>query len=183
MLSKGSDILKKLPIDKNASFSEIGGLLNKPTDLLKKIDSDKIQDSFKGLFGNKTTGVAEKKEEILKSPDNEIKKNIPLLKDQPIQKSNVEKPLNTPTSQGLSDISNIQAPSTSASTPAALSSTDQASSTQNTTNAKTEGTQTPLNGEDIQEIKALLSRMVQVLSGTLIVSPMEAPYRPDSRRV
>jgi hypothetical protein len=77
----------------------------------------------------------------------------------------------------------MQTPSTSASTPTDLSSADQSSSTQNTANAKTEGTQTPLNGEDIQEIKALLSRMVQVLSGTLIVSPMEAPYRPDSRRV
>jgi hypothetical protein len=183
MLSKGSDILKKLPIDKNISVSEIGGLLNKPTDLLKKFDSGKIQDSFKGLFGNKTTGIAEKKEEILKSPTNEIKKNIPLLKDQPAQKSNVEQPLSTPSSQSLSDISNVQSLSAPAPSPTGLSSTEQPSSSQNTTNAKTEGSQTSLNGEDIQEIKALLSRIAQALSGTLIVSPMEAPYRPDSRRV
>jgi hypothetical protein len=182
-LSKGSDLLKNLPLDKNISASDIPGLLSKPSDLLKKIDGNKIQDTFKGLIGNKTPGLAEKKEEILKSPLNEFKKNIPSLKEQPLQKNKTEQaatPAAITSASNLPAVANNESaiPSTSVSNTA-----DQSAATSKPGETKTEGGQVSLGQNDIEEIKALLSRMVQALNGTLMVSPLEAPFRPDSRRV
>jgi hypothetical protein len=47
-----------------------------------------------------------------------------------------------------------------------------------------EGDTTPMNlNESIEQIKSLLSRMAVSLEGPLEVTPLDSPFRPNSRKV
>lgn len=184
-VSKGSEILGGFMLDKKPSLSEVSNIFKKPSDLLRKIDSGKIQDSIKSLGGVGTPGFMENKSNILKSPLGEFKKNVPLLKEQTVQKNKVETPSSV--TQNLLNASadnKSSNPETSSSIQAPSQNPVQTTqSSQNASSTKSENTQESINAKDIQEIKSLLARIAAALSGTLMVSPMEAPYRPDSRRV
>jgi hypothetical protein len=74
------------------------------------------------------------------------------------------------------------------STPAAASSKtteSKAPATKSGESAKTDtNTQSPLGGsQDLNDIKSALSRIASILEGPLTVSPLDSPFRPDSRRV
>ena len=73
-------------------------------------------------------------------------------------------------------------------TPAAASpktTESKAPATKSAESAKTDtSTQSPLGGsQDLNDIKSALSRIASILEGPLTVSPLDSPFRPDSRRV
>lgn len=64
------------------------------------------------------------------------------------------------------------------------------SEAKSSTQSKTSKTKTESSGEsplgtskDLDDIKGALSRIASILEGTLTVSPLDSPFRPDSRRL
>jgi hypothetical protein len=185
LISKGSSLIKNLPIDKNTSSSDISNILKNPSDLIKKIDAGKIGSSLKSIGGINLPGLSEKKETKQNNPMLEFKKNVPILKDQPLPKFSREQ---TNTSSDSTVKSNVEQSMTKNSMDSAgqsqpIQEQSVSTPTQKTESSNSGSSQSSINSKDLEEIKSLLARMAASLSGTLIVSPMESPYRPDSRRV
>ena len=185
LIAKGSNIIKNLPIDKNISSSDISNILKNPSDLIKKIDAGKIGSSLKSVGGINLPGLFEKTGIKQNNPILEFKKNVPILKDQPLPKISREQ---TNTSSDSSVKSNVEQSIPKSSTdftgqPQSIQEQSVSTATQKTESSNSGSNQSSINSKDLEEIKSLLARMAASLSGTLIVSPMESPYRPDSRRV
>jgi hypothetical protein len=187
LVSKGGDLLKENKDSLKGKASELG--LGGITDILKsKGAPGGIMKSIKGLNkkseGGESGGLLSSvKGLVKKSGDGEsggIKSDIVKLSKKEKKSGSPNEPMQTSPNQDANikkaadgAISNKAPESANAET--AKSKSDSASSS-------SDGGAGQVTGADLAEIKILLAKMAASLEGTLSVSPLESPFRPNSRK-
>lgn len=177
LLSKGQDLLKSGSTDLANKASELGlSGISGIKDSLKLgksgLDPGGIMQSLKGGLADKSNknGIGDVKNDVLK-----------LGKIGKKDSSSTETDSKTSdTGQGKKVESSQSNKESMNSLPETLGSTDNAS---NKTEASSgSGASSGLSKEDGDAIKVLLARIASTLEGTLNVSTLEKPFRPNSRK-
>jgi hypothetical protein len=186
--TKGSDLLAKIGGGaENALFSAAGkateslgaaspfakkglsalkGAIDKKGGL-KEVLSKK--EETKTDLGKKSTEAIEKTKNMgAPSLVNDVKKLAPLAKKEAAKENELPKELKAPEAK-------------SATTTA--KSTDSKAGMEKKSETPASGTGGLGSDKDIQDIKNALTRMAGLLEGTLTVSVLDQPFRPDSRRI
>jgi hypothetical protein len=161
IFDKGKELLKS--VDTGSIVKNAENLINNPTDLLKSA----------GGIGMQT--MLKKKEEPKPA---EIKNTVNKLSKLPEPKQSAKTaPAPTPTTEPTNKMPPVTNESDNKKAETKTSTTSSSGST--TASSGAEG----LNKDDVTEMKSILMRIASLLEGPLSVSSIDAPYRPDSRRV
>jgi len=162
IFDKGKDLLKN--VDKESLIKSGQDLLNNPANLLKSAGGIGMQAMLK------------KKEELKPA---EIKNTVNKLSKLPVPKSATKNtPDSTPAAETANKMSTV-ANQTETNKGEAKTSSPSATSTSTAASGGSEG----MSKDDATEMKSILMRIASLLEGPLSVSSIDAPYRPDSRRV
>ena len=147
----------------NKEGSAESSLMSKVTDKIKGVSPAEKKESIASL--DKTKPV-ENSPNALSKMTSSVKKLETANKPKQESKKEAEAPVPT----GVTKESESKKPST-----------ESKSTKSEPAQSKSES---PLgNDKDIQDIKNALSRIASILEGPLTVSPMDSPFRPDSRRI
>jgi hypothetical protein len=188
LISKGGDLLKENKDALKGKASELG--LGGITDILKsKGAPGGIMKSIKGLNkkseGGESGGLLSSvKGLVKKSDDGEsggIKSDIVKLSKKEKKSGSPNEPMQASPNQDANikkaaDGAISKKAPESANAETAKSKSDSASSS-------SDGGAGQVTGADLAEIKILLAKMAASLEGTLSVSPLESPFRPNSRKL
>jgi hypothetical protein len=169
LLDRGKDLLKN--VDKESLIKGGQDLLKNPTDLLKN-----PADLLKSAGGIGMQAMLKKKEE---AKPGEIKNTVNKLSKLPVPKQSAKNtPDSTPTAEPANKPSAVTS-QTETNKGEAKTSSASATSTSTAASGGSEG----MSKDDATEMKSILMRIASLLEGPLSVSSIDAPYRPDSRRV
>lgn len=162
IFDKGKDLLKN--VDKESLIKSGQDLLNNPANLLKSAGGIGMQAMLK------------KKEELKPA---EIKNTVNKLSKLPVPKPAAK---NTPDSTPAAETAN-KMPTVANQTETNKGETKTSSTSATSTSAAASGGSGGMSKDDATEMKSILMRIASLLEGPLSVSSIDAPYRPDSRRV
>lgn len=170
LLDRGKDLLKN--VDKSALIKGGQDLLKNPTDLLNN-----PADLLKSAGGIGMQAMLKKKEE---AKPGEIKNTVNKLSKLPVPKQPAKNtPDPTPTAEPANKPSTVTSQTETNKGEAKTSSTSAASTSTAAASSGSGG----MSKDDATEMKSILMRIASLLEGPLSVSSIDAPYRPDSRRV
>ena len=162
IFDKGKDLLKN--VDKESLIKSGQDLLNNPANLLKSAGGIGMQAMLK------------KKEELKPA---EIKNTVNKLSKLPVPKPAAK---NTPDSTPAAETANKMS-AVANQTETNKGETKSSSASATSTSAAASGGSEGMSKDDVTEMKSILMRIASLLEGPLSVSSIDAPYRPDSRRV
>jgi hypothetical protein len=171
LLDRGKDLLKN--VDKESLIKGGQDLLKNPADLLNN-----PADLLKSAGGIGMQAMLKKKEDI---KPGEIKNTVNKLSKLPEPKRAAK---NTTASAPTAEPADKASPVTSQTeTNGGEVKTSSASATSTSTSTAASGGSEGMGKDDANEMKSILMRIASLLEGPLSVSSIDAPYRPDSRRV
>jgi hypothetical protein len=162
IFDKGKDLLKN--VDKESLIKSGQDLLNNPANLLKSAGGLGMQAMLK------------KKEE---TKPGEIKNTVNKLSKLPVPKQPAKNTTDSPPTAEPANKPSAVTSQTETNKGEAKTSSTSATSTSTAASGGSGG----MSKDDATEMKSILMRIASLLEGPLSVSSIDAPYRPDSRRV